>query len=833
MASPFAVFRRNQKILLATVGIGAMVAFVFLPPLTQYMGGSAKQANPVVVETDYGSFTQSELDNLEFSRDVVDRFLQRVTTKVIANQVGQGNLDARLYQTLAERHYMIWRQQLMARSQQGPEKAAIETLVLSRRAEQMGMVISDQAINDLLKQITDNSVTPAELQEIIRGLQPTRPIGEKWLFEAIRTEMLAAEYAQLFVHSLRDVPPAQRFEYYSRLNRRATAEVMPLAVADFVGQVADPGQEEIKKFYDVHKNDYPNPDSPEPGFKEPKRATFQCFEADIDQLTDRIKPEITEQEIATYYDKNKEQFRAFDFDDKGAAEKLEAEGKEGERGPEGEKPANEPKSPDDKGTEPESEKPGEKQPAAESEKPSEEKPAQEKPAEEKPSQPKAQDNTENKDDSAPQAGLGTGRSIVLTSATLAGDDPPDDSQPAGENPNEKNAPAEATSAEGPGTPPAKPETSAPAADKTAGEKPPDASQDEPAAGQTTEKAAEKPAEEKPAEEPRFEPLAKVADTIRTTLARQKAEERVREQFDELSGEMRRYTDEQDIYTAEKGTNPRAKPPVPLNFSELAKGKDVQARELKSVTAEQVAEEGIGKAFRIVQSQGSPIPMTVPFVNFAFAETLPTYKAEVIQNNDNDAFLFWKTQEEPAYVPPLDQIRDKVVRAWKLIKAREVARKRALEYAVQARALKKPLQELFGTQTTLKISDTGPFSWLTLGNVPEQPGAQPRLSEVEGVDRGGPEFMKAVFSLEAGGIGISLNEPETIVYTIRLIAFEPVLDELRDDFARTNPSRYMAAAGDDQRAIYQAWLAELNSEAGVHWIRQADTRRQTDQDDAEF
>ncbi len=291
--------------------------------------------------------------------------------------------------------------------------------------------------------------------------------------------------------------------------------------------------------------------------------------------------------------------------------------------------------------------------------------------------------------------------------------------------------------------------------------------------------------------------------------------------------MRHYRDDYDIYSVEKGTRTGAKPPKPLNFAEMAEGKDVQAFELTSVTPAQVAAEDIGKAFQQIQRQGG---RTVPFVEFAFANSLPLYKPEIESDNENNYFLFWKTQEEPAYVPPLDQIRDKVVRAWKLIKARELARQRAEEYAQQARSLNKPLTELFGSQANLKVTATEPFSWLTLGNIPADPSAQPRLSAVEGVEGAGTDFMESVFSQQAGGVGIALNEPEDTVYVVKVLEFQPPAEALRDQFASENPSRYMSAAADAQRAIYQAWLADLNREADVTWLRQADARRQASTDE---
>src|SRR5690606_7635911 len=142
------------------------------------------------------------------------------------------------------------------------------------KAREMGLVVSDRAINDFLKQVTAESLGNQDILRVIASLQTGGRVSVARVYDAIRTEMLASKYSQMFFQSLRDVPPAQRFEYYARLNQHATAEVLPLAVADFIGQVPDPTDDELKKFYEQHKNSYPDPNSPEPGFKQPKRAAF-------------------------------------------------------------------------------------------------------------------------------------------------------------------------------------------------------------------------------------------------------------------------------------------------------------------------------------------------------------------------------------------------------------------------------------------------------------------------------------------------------------------------------------------------------------------------------
>jgi len=833
------LFRKNQKILMAVFGVAAMIAFVFLGPLSQYMGGGRPEGgNPVIVETKYGDLKASELQGLEYQRELVNRFIEALVAESAAKQFSQPGMDNRWFQQIAQQQFMMWHNRIMEHATGGPEQQAVETMLMAERAKQMGLVVSDQTINDMIRQISSDSLSPAEIQAIIRRLQPQRPISVARLFDAFRTELLAMQYYQFFVGSLADVPPAQRFEYFSRLNRRVKSEVLPLAVAEFVSQAPEPTDAEVKEFYEKYKNAYPDPTSPEPGFNKPKRASFQYFKATLDPLAEQLKGEVTEEEIAKFYEENKQRFPAMSLNNPAAAAP-------GAAAPAAETPA----------AEPAAEKPAEEAPAAET--PAEEKPA-DAPAEEKPAEqpaaetPAAEPAPEEKapeekapeekpaegepaPSESPQARRAAGQVFRLVSLQeeKAAEEAPPAEAPATETPAETPA-AEAPATETPAeAPPAEqqPAAEAPAAEKPAAETP----------------ATEKPAEDKPKDPgdevvpepavpdaaPQFEPLEKVKDEIRDILAQQKAAEKLQAQFEELSGQMKRYADEHDIYSVEKQTNAKAIAPQALDFNKLAEGKNVEVGELKSVTPLQAMKSDIGKSFREMQSAVPGQGRQVPFVQFAFAENLPEYRAEMDQDGENNFYLFWKTSEEPAYVPPLDEIRGEVVQAWKLNKARELAKKRGEEYAEQARTQKKSLAELFGSQPNMKISEPAPFSWLTLGNVPLQQGAEPRLSEVDGVDQAGPDFMRTVFGLSAGGVGVAFNQPQDMVYVVRAIEFEPSEEQLRDEFARENPMRYLSAAREDQRAIFQNWIEDLKTDADVRWLRQADVRRTTAADEGEL
>jgi hypothetical protein len=87
-------------------------------------------------------------------------------------------------------------------------------------------------------------------------------------------------------------------------------------------------------------------------------------------------------------------------------------------------------------------------------------------------------------------------------------------------------------------------------------------------------------------------------------------------------------------------------------------------------------------------------------------------------------------------------------------------------------------------------------------------------------------MKTVFGLSAGEIGVTTNEPENTVYVVQLAEYEKPIDDLRTDFAGERQQMYLAVARPDQMAIFRAWVADLEKEAGIRWHRQADIARRS-------
>ena len=297
MASPFTVFRRNQKVLLAITGILAMIAFVFLGTCVQAPGPAQAYENPTVVSWKYGDITEADMADQIGTRRILNHFL--LSARVAAGIPVSQN------ETIFPE----------------TEDSVVRSMVLARRGRELGLVISDEMVNRVLAQLTNNRVPPAELEQIIANVRPDgrQRMTPKQIFDALREELLARHVAMLFLDGLGaegqvGVPaldtPAQRWDNFRRLERQATVQVLPVPVAEFTEEVAKPGEDQLRALYEKHKDQFPSPNSPEPGFRLPYRARFEFLTADVEELVTAEMKLISPEEVREYYEKNKDtQFR--------------------------------------------------------------------------------------------------------------------------------------------------------------------------------------------------------------------------------------------------------------------------------------------------------------------------------------------------------------------------------------------------------------------------------------------------------------------------------------------------------------------------------------------
>lgn len=280
MAGSFDIFRKYQRSLLVAVAILAMLAFFVLPPFLQMSGGSAG-GDPVAARWSGGEVREGQLERSVAMRSVVNRFL-------VEAAVAAGRDPARL--------------PLFPES----EEAVVRTLLVNEEARRNGLVVSDSAINDFLAQWTNNLVRPEQLGEIIAGLRlgPTG-VSQHDLFEALRAELTGRNMLFMFQTGFSGDPPGWRWDYYKRLEQKATLEVVSVPVESVAADVSAPTESDLRALFERYKDALPDPRSDAPGFRQPRRAKYEYFIAKREAFEAEAAKEVTDEEIGAFYDKNK------------------------------------------------------------------------------------------------------------------------------------------------------------------------------------------------------------------------------------------------------------------------------------------------------------------------------------------------------------------------------------------------------------------------------------------------------------------------------------------------------------------------------------------------
>ena len=723
MAGSFDVFRKYQRSLLVAVAILAMLAFFVLPPFLQ-MGGGGPAGDPVAARWSGGEIREGQLERSVAMRSVVNRFL-------VEAAVAAGRDPARL--------------PLFPEA----EEAVVRTLLVNEEARANGLVVSDTAINDFLAQWTNNLVRPEQLSEIIAGLRlgPTA-VSQHDLFEALRAELTGRNMLFMFQTGFSGDPPGWRWDYYKRLEQKAVAEVVAVPVESVVADVPAPTEATLRAFFERYQNDLPDPRSDAPGFRKPRRAKYEYFVAKREAFEAAAAKDVTDEEIAAFYEKNKAtMFRAAPAAKPADAANDKAGDTDATKGVDP-KQAEQPKSTGDEDG----------------------KSAGDTPATTAPESPP-------KPATAPQGAIGPRRSVQTVAFK----------QPAEAKPGDK--PADAAAQETPDAKAASPEKPAEAA----------AADAEPA----SETALD------------FEPLDAVKDKIREQLAREKANARIDAIFSAIAGDIGRYAEDVALWKARGGS---AAAPSPPDINLIAEKQALEAGRSELVTAEQaVGGGGIGQSFEFVPDPGSRFGIRQQnWLDSIFGQNTMPLRPVTSRDVAGNRYLSWKTDDQAEFTPTFDDVRDDVEFSWRIVEGRGLARKKAEELAARARTEKQSFEMLLGGNTALKAAKIAPFTWLSTG-----PNGQPVLSQPEGVQMPGEDFMEAVFGLEPEQTTVAFNKPRTVCYAIRLDALEPPAAELREKFleAKSDPRRIGAVAQGEFSRSFGDWLTGLEKRYGLTWTRQ--------------
>src|SRR5208282_815159 len=155
MASPFSVFRKNQKVWMAGITIMAIGAFVFLTPtMMTSFNASAGRDMPKVKTTKFGNLGQQEFQMQLANRRVFMDILQGIANTLVANKQNPFAVN-KVAQVI------------------GPatEEDVIKKWLFAREAEAMGIRIDDKTLNTFIDALTNQSIGRDGILEILRHVR--------------------------------------------------------------------------------------------------------------------------------------------------------------------------------------------------------------------------------------------------------------------------------------------------------------------------------------------------------------------------------------------------------------------------------------------------------------------------------------------------------------------------------------------------------------------------------------------------------------------------------------------------------------------------------------
>ena len=317
----------------------------------------------------------------------------------------------------------------------------------------------------------------------------------------------------------------------------------------------------------------------------------------------------------------------------------------------------------------------------------------------------------------------------------------------------------------------------------------------------------------------FEPLDKVKDDIRKRLARQEADKRIDAIFSAIATDMTRYAEDFALWQA-GGKDAGAAAPTPPNFEKIAAKQGLEAGRSDLVTADQAVAAGpLGGSFELVPDASSRFGIRQQrWIDMIFGQGAPTLRPVTSRDVEGNRSISWKTEDQPEFTPTFQSARADVERAWRIVEARSLARKKAEEIVRQV-GEGQTLAAAVAATPELKAEKVGPFTWLSQGTVPL--GTPPSLSQPEGISMPGEEFMQAVFGLEPGKATVAFNEPRTVCYVIRMDGLEPPLEKLRERFmeARNDQRRLAMVAQRETSRAAAAWVDALEKRHALTWHRE--------------
>ncbi|GAA4437366.1 hypothetical protein GCM10023155_38120 [Bremerella cremea] len=808
MATPFKVFRDNQKILMVVFGALLMVAFIILPPVLQYGFQTQTVDNErgnIVVEVDEENLYRVDVDNLRDKYNLVAR--------VMAEAIGQSLILKGSPQPpmppipgLAIRPATAQTPSLPEFRPVGAEEAVLYYAWV-KKADEIGLVVDDASVREFMRETAGGQLSDYDYNAILMTVTGGERSGITYdhFFEMLRGVLMAQKLQALVFRDGRVVTPGTAWVAYRNLNRSLSTEMFPVSASEFMSKVGEPTSAQITEMFEKFKHQPANPAMNQTGFMQMDKIALAYIKGDINDFLDAAKTEITDAEIAAHYEANKDSYRKPQLPSAEPETPANTEEKPAEETPaEESKPAGEEPAPMETPEAPAEEMKKEEAPAEPTkteeeakpaddakpmEEPKQEPAAEEKPAEEpKTEEPKSEESKPEEAKAEDSSMTARDGGVQLVSFL----------QEEGEEPAKtEEAPAEEKPAE------------TPAAETPATEAP----------MENEAPATDAPTEEAPVE---YKPLAEVQDQIRTRLAQPKAQAKMQAALAEIRHELQgKYEDHRSQENADDTKSPYDSD----NLEKLAKhlGLSFGAMPLSDYfEASQTAFAQDAIHFDFVFEPTGPRTLNRSLVAEAFESNNPMFQPRAFPGDSQTRrfsepevqYLYWKTDAKQGYAPNLEDVKDLVIKAWKEQEAAKLAKEHAEKLAEQIKTKEELAKAATEAGATVIVAENITYFNQLSGN------QNLSLGTIPGVEDVAQTTMEALFSTPVGSTTVAPNSKDNVYYVALITGEGETNEQLRDNLMAAIqgalPASVSMYASQEENMVTRAILLDFFDPTRIDW-----------------
>jgi hypothetical protein len=188
-------------------------------------------------------------------------------------------------------------------SEKSPAKDVLVWMALYREARAAGFDASQAQAQDRVKGVVDLGLSQASLDRMMLQLAG----GSRNLFlRALRTDMTLRAYVDYLAETLSGaVTPEARREFV-KMDDRIQVRLAVLKADDFLSQVKDVSEAEVKQQFEKYKQYLPGKGPDGYGYRIPDRVSVEYLVADPKAFEDQAKAKVADADVERYYENHKD-----------------------------------------------------------------------------------------------------------------------------------------------------------------------------------------------------------------------------------------------------------------------------------------------------------------------------------------------------------------------------------------------------------------------------------------------------------------------------------------------------------------------------------------------